>query len=311
MANTRSQIVFGPGYATWNSGNFRFNDGGLVAEFMKDSKPISSDEFSRIDGKVVNKWVKVTAQLWSGWENIALLFASTFLTPVRGASLFGASDLPLVANGRNGDRLTLHNLRWINIPQLFLGVNGDLFGGALEGMALIRDTFSPEDANAYHTWATGQSYAAPAFSRSNHKAPRMSAAWTGISGFDAFSAKGGWKVSIKPTFLGDDMGWDDGRGMVDKYIDTCEIEASADPLGPTEAQVQAAFGFGSALGSLESANAADLTITGGGISVALASMYLAKHAASFNVKSTRVGELTWNNVVPFTTGAPVARAVVS
>ncbi len=306
-----SNIIVGPGYATWNAGNFRFGDGGIKAKFVKNLREISAEEFGRFDSVTTKRRVTVSGKLWSGWENLSLILPGVALNPAIGSKLFGVTALPLVVNGQDGSRLTVVHAQLTKLANLTLSVEKELWSADVEWTGLLLPGNTPDQANGYYTYSIGNAYAAPAFDKTKFRAPVISATWTGITGFTSFALKSGaqidWKYDLdfEPCTV-------DGYGELDAIINGFEASCKGLPIGPTEAQVAAQLMPAQALGVLESTNGADLTLTFGANSVVLKQAFLAENDGfAWNRKQNRVGELTWRTTVPFTAGAPVARASVA
>lgn len=306
-----SNIIIGPGYATWNAGNFRFGDGGLKAKFVKNLREISAEEFGRFDSVQTKRRVTVTGKLWSGWENLALVLPSVALNATIGTKLFGVSAKPLVINGQDGSRLTVVHAQITKLANLQLSVEKELWSADVEWTGLLLPGNTPDQAGSYYTYSIGNSYTAPAFDKTAFRAPVISAAWGSITGFTSFALKSGaqidWKFDLdfEPCNV-------DGYGEMDAIINGFEASCKGTPVGPTEAQVVAQLMPAQALGILESTNAADLTLTFGANSVVLKQAFLSDHDGfAWSRKNNRIGDLTWRTTRPFTTGAPVANATVA
>jgi hypothetical protein len=311
-----SNIIVGPGYSTWNSGNFRFGDGGIKAKFVKNLREVSSEEFGRFDSIQTKRRVSVTGKLWSGWENLSLIFPSAAFSPTIGGKLFGTSNLPLVINGQDGSRLTVVNTQITKLANLMLSVEKELFSADIEFTGLLKSGFTPDQAGAYYTYSTGNSYAAPSFSKANFRAPVLSAAWAGTlvnsgTSFGSFNFKNGagldykWDLDYEPCYV-------DGFGEVDAIVNGFEGSCKGTPIGVIEADAASALLPAQALGLLESINGGDLTLTFGSNSATLKQAFVAENDGfAWSRKNNRIGDLTWRTTVPFTSGAPVARAAVA
>lgn len=305
---TRDAFYFGAGYISYNSGTFRLGAGGVRAQLVKDGREVNTSEFGALDRVATDKMVRITGNLWAAWENLSALFPSGILTPVIGSALFGtAADIALTINGANGDRLVVHNVKLTKLPNLFLGVNNDLFSGEFEFTGLLRKTYLPSDADAYYTWSTGETYSPPAFSKSNFKAPVITAAWGAKTGFTSFFGRQGWNIEWALS-LNNDLTKIDGHGTLDYQIVDFIARARCLPVGPTVAQMNSQAYFDQALGALESGNAADLALTASGLSVTLKNAIIANpHAIQFDRQLDRIGEVTWES----TAAGGAARAVVA
>jgi hypothetical protein len=311
-----SNILIGPGYATWNSGTFRFGDGGLKAKFVKNLREISAEEFGRFDSVETKRRVTVTGKLWSGWENLPLVLPGAALAPTIGGKLFGVTAKPLIINGQDGSRLTVVNAQITKLANLQLSVEKELWSADIEFTGLLLPGNTPDQAGSFYTYTVSNSYTAPAFTKTNFRAPILSASWgatlaNGGTSFAAFNFKNGaqvdwkWELDYEPCMI-------DGMGEVDAIVQGFEASCKGTPVGPIEADVASALLPAQALGSLLSASGGDLTLTFGTNSVILKSAFLADNDGfAWSRKNNRIGDLTWRSTVPFASGLPAARAVVS
>ena len=313
---TSSSIIIGPGYATWNAANFRFAEGGVKVKFTKNLREISAEEFGRFDSVTTKRRITVTGKLWSGWENIPIVLPSGALTPTIGGKLFGVANLPLVICGQDGSKLTIANAQITKLANLELSVAKELWSADIEFTGLLKSGSTPDAAGAYYTYTIGAAYAAPAFTKANFRAPVLSAAWAATlsnsgTSFAAFNFKNGaavdWKYDL--DFEPCDV---DGFGEVDAIITGFEGNCKGTPIGPIEADVASALFPTTALGVLESVGGGNLTLTFGANSIVLPAAFLAEQDGfAWSKKNNRIGDLTWRTTVPFTNGAPTARASAS
>lgn len=311
-----ASIIIGPGYATWNSGNFRFGDGGIKAKFVKKYREVSAEEFGRFDSVQTGRMIQVTGKLWSGYENLALVIPSAATSPTIGSKLFGTSGLALVVNGQDGSRLTVLNAQITKLANLTLSVDKELWSGDITFTGLLVAGDTPASSGGYYTYSISNSYSAPSFTKSNFRAPVVSGAWAGTltnsgTSFAAFSFKNGvavdwkWDLDFEPCTV-------DGFGAVDAIINGFEASAKGTPIGVLEVDTAAAMAPAQALGILESTNGGDLTLTFGANSVTLKQAFVAENDGfSWSRKNNRIGDLTWRTTVPFSAGAPTARAAAA
>ena len=311
-----SNIIVGPGYATWNAGNFRFADGGIKAKFVKKYREVSSEEFGRFDSAQTGRMVEVIGKLWSGWENLSLILPSGALAPTIGSKIFGITAKPLVVNGQDGSRLTVVNTQITGLANLLLSVEKELFSADIKFTGLLLPGNTPDQAGSYYTYSISNSYTAPSFTKTNFRAPVVSGAWAGTlsnsgTSFSSFAFKNGvaidWKYDLdfEPCTV-------DGFGALDAIVNGFEASAKGTPIGPIEADAAAALLPAQALGILESVNGGDLTLTFGTNSVVLKAAFVSENDGfAWARKNNRIGDLTWRTTVPFSAGAPTARATAS
>ena len=311
-----SNLIIGPGYKTWNGGNFRFAEGGLKTKFLKNLREVSNEEFGRFDSATTDRRIVTTGKLWSGWENIPLVLPGVAFNPTIGGKLFGVAGLQGVINGQDGSRLTTMNEQITKLANLELSVEKELWSADIEFTSLLKPGFTPDQAGAYYTYTIGNAYAAPAFDKTKFRAPVVSAGWPATlpnagTSFAAFALRKGamldWKYELdfEPCYV-------DGYGTIDAILNNFEASCKAMPVGPLEADVASALFPPQALGVLESGLAADLTLTFGANSIVLKQAFLAENDGyAWARKQHRIGDLTWRTTVPFAAGAPTARATAT
>ena len=311
-----SLILIGPGYTTWNSGNFRFGEGGFKSKFLKNFREVTAEEFGRFDSVQTDRRIVHTGKLWSGYENLGLVFPSAAFQPVIGGKLFGTSNLPFVANGQDGSRLSCPNTQLTKMANLELAVEKELWSADVEFTSLLKSGYTPDQAGAYYTYSTGNSYSAPSFTRANFRAPVVAVTWAGTltnsgTSLGSFVFRKGvmidwkWGLDFEPCYV-------DGYGTTDAIVSGFEATAKGTPIGALEADVAAAMLPAQALGLLESANAGDMVLTFGANSITLKEMFPDNHDGfAWSRKNNRIGDLTFRTTVPFTTGAPTARAIAA
>ena len=311
-----ASIIVGPGYATWNSGNFRFGEGGIKAKFVKKLREVSAEEFGRFDSAQIARRVTVTAKLWSGWENLSLVLPSGALAPTIGGKLFGVTAKALIINGQDGSRLTVVNAQITKLANLQLAIGKDLWSADIEFTGLLLPGNTPDQAGSYYTYSISNSYTAPSFTKTNFRAPVLTCAWGGTlvnsgTSLASFVTKAGamidwkWDLDFEPCDV-------DGYGEVDAIVQGFEASAKLTPIGALEADVASGLLPAQVLGLLESAAAGDLTLTFGANTVVLKACFIAGNDGfAWSRKANRIGDLTFRTTVPFSAGAPTARATAS
>jgi hypothetical protein len=317
MALDRSLLARGPAIVTY-SGNTFYTNADILSRFGPVWNPVSTSMYGQVDKVLLDRVYKLPLRLWGAWENLSVLFPSYAMSPQVGASIFGTTATSLVILARNGDQITYANTQITKLANLFLGVDSDLFAADVEFTCIIGNSsgstmFDPEDANAYYTTATGQTYTDGAFAKTNYKRVRFTGAWGAIPGFTSVIPQRGfqisWDLDVQPLTC-------DGLGTVDFTIGENVLQGSCKcvPIQPTIAELEAQVAAqGVALGTLLSANVADLTLTGNGGSpvVVLKNAGITGHGYAFGIEPLRHGEISWTTTRGFTGGAPDAVASVA
>jgi hypothetical protein len=271
--------------------------------------PVACSLHGQVDKFKSDLVIKHSFTLFGHWSNLSVLFPSALMNPSVGTSLFGTTDAAMVILARNGDQITYHNSRITKLMDLFLGVDSELFAAAIEVTSLLANNKNPEDSAAYFTRDTA-TYTETSFALTTFKKSRFSAAWGAKTGFTSFvGEKGfnvGWQLDIKPQVV-------DGLGTVDMYVGPGGLVGGLKcvPIGPTMAQVDTQQAVGTAHGALLSAGAADLTLTGTGVSVVLKNAGMTESGTAFGVDPLRVGEVAWETTRGFASGVAAAVATVA
>lgn len=305
---TRADLSRGPGFVTFNGATL-FLRGDLDTKHAPVFKPVTSSLHGQTDKYKTDLVIQNTLSVFGLWRDLSVLFPSYILNPVPGASVFSSSDLPMVIQARNNDKITYPNTRITGLMNLHLGTDEELFSGTLQMTSLIAGGANPEDAGAYFVRATA-TYAAPTLDLTAFVKARWSAAWAGKTGLTSFVGQKGfdisWSFSPKPVPV-------EGFGTVDMTVPEEGMVASCKciPIGPTGAQTDTAQAVHAAMGTLLSAGGADLTLAAGTNAIVLKGAGLVSSSTVFGVEPLRNGEAVWETTRGFTTNVPNAVATVS
>jgi hypothetical protein len=281
-----------------------FTRDDLVPRMAPVWNPVPTSMFGQVDKMLKDRVYKVALRLWGAWENLATIFPSYAMAPQAGTSIFGTTDSPLVILARNGDQITYANAQITKLAALYLGVDSELFAADVEFTAILKNSANPEDAGAYYTLLSGQTYADSAFAKTNYKRVRFSAAWGALTGFTSFSAQKGFQVAFDLDAVPVPC---DGLGTVDYTVGNNIMQGTVKgiPIGPTLAQIEAQTSSqNDALGTLLSNQAADLTLTGSGMSIVAKGAAIIENGYAFGIEPLRFGEITWGTTLGFTAGVP-------
>lgn len=317
MALDRSILTRGPAIVSYGGETF-YTNADILSRFGPVWNPVNTSMYGQVDKFIKDRVYKLPLRLWGAWENLSMLFPSYAMNPQAGASVFGTTATPLVILARNGDQITYHNAQITRLANLHLGVDADLFAADLEFTCIIGNSsgttlHNPEDASAYYTVATGQTYTDNAFAKTNYKRVRFTGAWGSIAGFTSVIPQKGfqvsWDLDVRPLTC-------DGLGTVDFTVGENVLQGTCKciPIQPTMAQLEAQVAAqGVPLGTLLSNTSADLTLTGNGGSpaVVLKGAAISEHGYTFGIEPLRQGEITWTTTRGFTANAPDAVASVA
>jgi len=314
MSISRSQLGRSPAIVTYNGGTF-FTNADIVTKHAAKWKSVLASMYGEVDKAKYDLQITVPLKLWGAWENLSILFPAYAITSETGSSPIGSSiygtgsDVPLVIQARNGDLFTYTNAAITKLPDLYLGVDEDLFEANVEFTCIIGNGMNPETSGAYFTIGTN-AYTDGAFAKTNYKRTRFTGAWGSITGWTTITPqKGfhvGWELGLSDVMV-------DGLGCVDKTTTNFRGAAKFIPIGPTLAQINANSQLNTAHGTLLSAGSADLVMTGNGGSpvVTLKNAGMVENGFAFGIEPLRVGEVSFETTRGFASGVPAAIATVA
>lgn len=257
--------------------------------------------------------IEFNIPIYGFWNNLSVLFPSYLLNFTYGARVFGTSDLPFVLLARNGDKLTINNVRLTGISNLKLAANQQVFSADAKFTALISNNTAPTNSAAYYAILTAQSYAEGDFPQSAFKSLTWTGAWGSRTGFTSILTEAGWDVDWQIS-LEDDLV--DGIGAVDQFVKDCWLSAKCVPVGPTLAQLESNTDFqgtNADVGADTSAgNMDNLVLTDGTSTLTINNAVVESGNYVFAPFKKRSGEYVWTPASrPFTTGSPTALAAVA
>lgn len=271
-----------------------------------------SSMYGRVTKTRGGRIIEINLPLFGLWRDLATLFPSALLNPTIGSRLFGTSDLPMVILAKNGDKLTIANVRMVGLANLELAANKPCFAAAAKFIGLIANNAAPTDANAYYTFQTGQTYAEGDFALTAFKSKTWTGVWAARTGFTSIQTEAGWKVDWEIGTTPDPV---DGIGAVDMFLDTFWGKATAIPVGPTWAQIEANQHFqgdaGSAVGAGIDGDTDDLVLGDGTSSLTLKACALTETGLVFAPSKKRIGPTMWEPTRGFSAGTPAAIAAAA
>lgn len=284
MGTTRQSIVRGPGTVTFDGVKF-FDASGITAEVDSTTKEIPSSIAGTLDTIKTDQIGKVSFTPVGNVsaEILAALFPAYIQKPVIGASVFGATDKPLVVSSMAGTKVTFNAAALTKCPDLILSPVETAFGG-VEFTALLANGKLPDEAGAFYA-VTNAAYA-------DGEPPR-----TGLSGLHYQGAFGtleipdtesGWTVTVEPNLQPVTT---DSQGTIDYTLGGVTVRARCVPLGLSESQILAALPIARGRGA-SVATANDLAIeAAGGLKVTLKNAALVTGPIQWGTTQLRAGEL--------------------
>lgn len=261
------------------------------------------------DANLMNTYAKVRFAPM-GYDALAILFPSGYRAPVCGASVFGATDKPLVLQCINGTEITFPNAALTKLAGVSLGADKDLLG-EIEFTCLLADGADVDDADSLYELDTG-TFSATNLATAKSIRTKYNAVWGTNTGFTAFDDYDGWQIAcdlklsspIAPQGL-----WRDFK------VEGFSATASCKPVGPTYQNIKDAMAIETALvGSRASVGAADLVITGVGSGapvITVKGAYINSGASHTFGNAWGLGALTWKSTGSVTAGVPSAHLILA
>jgi hypothetical protein len=306
MAFDRTTLIQEPGLVTFGSAYF-YSVGPITVDLVEERNPIPSDAFGDLEQRVIDRRVEIKFTPIGELEALSVLFPHGSKT--LGASLFPSSDAACVIDTPSGKRLTVHNAAITSQPTLICGHDKTLFG-EVTITGLIRKDYEPNDAAAYFTYATGQTYPGDAnISLAAIKTLGYKAAWGASSPWDEFFSQAGFTLT---TDISTEAVMVDGHGTVDMRVSNLVATVAATPVGISVSDIitkRAFQGSGNQLGQSR-VSGDDLIITNalGSLSlhVQLYGAMILDTPLRFSNQQIGNGEVVWQGTREFATGTPVA-----
>lgn len=308
MSVTRSTIIGGPCYATYNDLDYQF--GG-------DAKLDVPSVWDDVNSALYGKFDKIYRDLMLKLSGVPLFYDTAqladmfpYIAATVGTLYPGDADLTCAVASTNGDLITLTSALIGKMPDFSLGVAGVTLG-AMEFWGVIADGGDPSDANSYFTMQTGQSYGNPAVPDTAVLGNQeFTASWGSFDAFVIFQAQDKWTIShelelVPVTIQGRTRGF---------RLASYRAMAKCSPLGPTASQIDAALaaqGGGAAGGNRLSDQSGDLVIVGSNsMTVTIGNAGMVGEGFVFGSKQLRQGEVGWiSNLLIADGGVPADAAL--
>lgn len=295
----RTTILTGPALVTYGGQSF-WSKGDVVVKPVFKRFSIETAHFSKADERFSDRKYEVTFEPSGAFTPAlaAVLWAVAGKTV--GSSILAGTDSPLVVWGRDNSKLTIHNAGITKAPPLRMSVDKTLMG-SMTITGIIAKNTDPTNAAAYYTLATATYPGDAGFSVAEiYTAPPV-ANWGASAPWVNFASESGWEIDFNMNIREDAA---DGIGTYDMILQSLEVTAKCNPVGPSVAQILTALKSDQAFGtSLASAN--DLVI-GSGIAsrpiVTISKAAMVNSEAKFGVASKRIGATEWAATRSITAG---------
>ena len=286
------QVIYG-GQTFWSKGD-------ITMKLIQERFPIPTSSFGDVAERFKNRKYEVTFEPSGAFtdEQAAILFALAAKNV--GASILGASDVPLVIHGRDGIKHTLHNAIVTKPPNILYAVDKTLLG-SVTFTAVIAKSKDPTAADAYITTASASYPGDTGFAVANHYTSPPTAAWGASSPWAAILTEAGWNIAID-TSVEEKMV--DGMGTYDLVLSNLKVSAKAAIVGPTVAQVITALNGDQAFGTDLSGDDLVIQSVTGAPLVTVSNAALVDSEGRWSNQNGRIGETTWIATRSITTGTP-------
>ncbi|MGZ0657100.1 hypothetical protein ACWPKS_15965 [Coraliomargarita sp. W4R72] len=302
MSIDRSTILRGPCKIAYDDETF-FSRGDVSVKFSTPLFDKVSAAYGRHGQGVEDKMVEVSfTPVTYTADQAAVLwpYASTAI----GASIYGATDKPLVITPINGQPLTIANARVTSIPDMVFSPIQNFWGGDVTFTGLCANDSDPTLVASYYSWGTAASGVNIGANWDPSKDLYLPYSMTHNSvtyeAYDGFKVSGGLSLSpVKP----------DNYGTVDMTLTSHAPTLAFKPIGKTEAQIETLFSkFGIAIGA--SATGHDIVLAGPNeddLQFTLSNCTPgADDERSYGPEADRLGELTFEAQRAVTAGVPDA-----
>lgn len=267
----------------------------------------------KIGGQTIDKrWIEYNAECqFVGDGRLTapglLLFWNDYANLLPGASVYGSTDVPLIATGSDGAIHTVMASALTSMPSIILHPERAAIGSATF-TGIIGSALDWTAASSFYEVTTGGTYTDATWVPSDPLRQQYSAAYGAVTGLTDFQAVDGWtidfRLSLSPIVV---------QGITrDMKFSGLEVMARCQPAGLTTANALAALkantaNAGATGRSLFSAGQ-NLVITGADgtahVTIPKASIYNGQF--TFSGEKLRVGEVAFYACRNYATGAQSA-----
>jgi hypothetical protein len=287
----RTTINIGPGIITWDSATIHVED-DIQLTLSPSLFEVITAGHGIVDRRREDLQIEVTGTP-TMWNDIAKLLPYASLEV--GASLYGATDKPLVITPRTGNGWTLTNAAITGLPTLSLTANRTPLG-QITWTGLLANDGDPADIADYI--ATSTNGALTGFDLTKVPSGLYTAAWGSV--LTSFHSEDGFEISF-------DLQTEDvtipGLGTIDKRLTSLTASCRVVPVGPDQQDILDVHGLTTPIGGASPKN--DLVITGGrtGMPIVTLDNCIAQSSQGRTGRTAkRIGEMEFVSVRNATTG---------
>ena len=230
MTLARSDVIAGPAIITFDSQTI-YTEGDIRLVPLLQLTPIQTAMFG-IVGQARDTFLWELTFTPSGqWSagHIGVLWPYT--NPTRGTSVFGAADKNVVIQTLAGQQITLKAGAVTQMPELNLSASGPVIG-QVTMQAVGTDDTAWSDA-AKRAAVAAVAFFDTSFDPADIKVCHYDIAWGAASPWDAIETEDGVRIQFNINFPERRT---DRAGILDKYIDSVDVQARFIPVGISESQ---------------------------------------------------------------------------
>ena len=289
MSIDRATIIRGPAKVTFGGETF-WSKGDITLKPTVSRFEVGTSRWGNVDERFSNKSIVVSFEPSGRFDAGLVAVLWPYPTVDIGASIFGASDTPLVVHTVAGQKVTVHNAALTSMPSINLGV-GKTIQGDVEFTGLLVNNADPSDANSYYTSAAIAYDGDTGFTVADIPTLAYASAWGVTTPFDSFNTEDGWTIDFDLTMRPELV---DGLGTVDMTLQELQVSATGIPVGPTVEDMLAKQGINAtALGSSVQANSDNLIISATGVYMAVYNAAVVENDIGYSNDRKTIGSAEW------------------
>lgn len=204
-----------------------------------------------------------------------------------GASIFGATDVNAIVQGKDGRKLTFQACAITKMPDMILSANKTFYGPA-EITALVKDNTARTTAGSMYAEAASAWSDPASFASANVKTEIYTAAWGTL--FTSIVTEAGWTISFESGIQYRQV---DDIGTVDGILTSISVMARCRPLNLSASDILAKlYVEGAAKGrGVSYRSGHDLVLTGTTKTITLKDAALVAGPLRWGTAELRAGEI--------------------
>lgn len=269
-------------------GNVLYSEGPVSITPKPKYRDLVSSSSSRDDQVLVDLHYEVDftpGSIWSAAYRASLLPAAYTNFSAGGLRMIGNANAAMTVIAQDGEQWVFTRACLTKMPNVFFGLGKSLYS-AVTYTAFLGNGNNLTDPNAFVLQTTGAAWTQADFP-TGHQEAECQASWGAVAGYAAMFAQEGFELQHEL----DTADVKQGNITIDKRIAGYRGMIVFKPEGPTTAQLVAAFP--GAIGTRLSTAAANLTITGAGITGTLLSCMPYRGKFNFDNKLLRHDEFAF------------------